>query len=131
MFVFNIGPRLLYHILKLYDNFKNGISIYNNLVKGNITIKNIDIMHIHYIRVIMLPFFNYRNCDILHPTNNTCLYIDVSRHSNMSKYIQVETGISGRREYRFLNDHIYDIKYKNMAPHVIYIVKVPKISILG
>jgi hypothetical protein len=35
---------------------------------------------------------------LLPPTTNTCLYMDVSRHILVSRYIHVKTGISGRRE---------------------------------
>jgi hypothetical protein len=38
--------------------------------------------------------------NLLPPTTNTCLHMDVSRHILVSRYIHVETGISGRREYK-------------------------------
>jgi hypothetical protein len=31
-------------------------------------------------------------------TTNTCLYMNVSKHILVSKYMHIETGISGRRE---------------------------------
>jgi hypothetical protein len=42
---------------------------------------------------------------LLPPTTNTCLYMDVSRHYNMSRYIHIETDISGRREYKICNSN--------------------------
>jgi hypothetical protein len=45
--------------------------------------------------------------DILPLTINTCLCMDVSKHILVSRYIHIETSISGRREYPFVpNTHM-------------------------
>jgi hypothetical protein len=36
--------------------------------------------------------------EVLPPTTNTCLYMDVSGHDLVSRFIHTKTGISGRRE---------------------------------
>jgi hypothetical protein len=35
---------------------------------------------------------------VISPTTNNCLYIDVIRHILISRYIYIDTSISGQRE---------------------------------
>jgi hypothetical protein len=60
-----------------------------------------------WVRIVIFVYFRNREKhkkknNVLPPTTNTCLYIDVSRYILVSRYIHAKIGINGQRELKNL-----------------------------